>query len=119
MTQDVFNRLTATRHESTAFICCLKNTDTALSRCDLIANDTEDGEIVGDTSSDDSIITTHQRKRPRIESKSSISSSSLEAEETPTLTNIPSTKVFSKATNNFFETPGYRCVPPTDASPVT
>ncbi|KAK1348881.1 hypothetical protein CWI38_0969p0020 [Hamiltosporidium tvaerminnensis] len=69
---------------------------------DSIASDSEDGEIGGDTSSDDSIIITHRRKRLRIESESSISSS--EAEETPTFTNIPPTNVFSKATNNFFET---------------
>ncbi|TBU07532.1 hypothetical protein CWI38_2387p0010 [Hamiltosporidium tvaerminnensis] len=42
-------------------------------------NDSEDGEIGGDTSSDDSIIITHRRKRLRIESESSISSSSSEA----------------------------------------
>ncbi|TBU20431.1 hypothetical protein CWI38_0072p0070 [Hamiltosporidium tvaerminnensis] len=85
---------------------------TIISDVDSIASDSEDGEIGGDTSSDDSIIITHRRKRLRIESESSISSSSSEAEETPTFTNIPPTNVFSKATNNFFETPGPRCAPP-------
>ena len=67
-----------------------------------------------DGSSDDSIIITHRSKRLRIESESSISfsSSERETEETPILKNTASTNVFSKTTNNLFETPGPRCVPP-------
>ncbi|TBU02440.1 hypothetical protein CWI37_0482p0030, partial [Hamiltosporidium tvaerminnensis] len=45
---------------------------TIISDVDSIASDSEDGEIGGDTSSDDSIIITHRRKRLRIESESSI-----------------------------------------------
>ena len=89
-----------------------------ISDVDSIPSDSEDGERT-DTSSDDSIIITHQRKRFRIESESSISSSSSETEETPTFTNILPTKLFSKATNDFFETPGPRFAPPPDATPIT
>lgn len=89
-----------------------------ISDVDSTASDSEDGERT-DTSSDDSIIITHRRKRLRIESESSISSSSSETEETPTFTNVPPTNVFSKTTNNFFETPGPRCAPPPDATPIT
>jgi hypothetical protein len=53
---------------------------------DSITSDSEAGEIGGDTSSDDNIIITHQRKKKRIKSDSSISPS--EAEETLTFNNI-------------------------------
>lgn len=73
------------------------------------------------TDSDDSSIILHRRRRLRIvsESSTSNSNSSSETDDTPTFSNFPLTKVFSKATNNFFETPGPKWAPPPDAKPIT
>jgi len=89
-----------------------------VSDVDSMDSDSTESEM-SDTSSGDSSVITHRRKRLRVESESSNGSSASETEETLTFNNILPTKVFSKGTNNFFETPGPRRAPPPDASPIT
>ncbi|KAI4481552.1 hypothetical protein M0802_013949 [Mischocyttarus mexicanus] len=85
---------------------------------DSISSDYVESETT-DSNSDDSSIIVHRPKRLRIQNESSTSNLSSEIDETPTFANIPPTKVFSKATYNFFETSGPRRAPPSDATPIT
>lgn len=95
------------------------SSDDNISDSELSSNFTSEDESLDtiDVSSDDDSVVGHRRKRLRVESESSESSSSSETEDL-TFIPIPPTKTFSKATDDFFETPGPRRVPPSNASPI-
>lgn len=102
------------------------SSDDNISDTELSSNYTSEDELLDtvdvstflsinmDASSDDESAIDQKRKRLRRDSEMSSSSET----EDSTFTPIAPTKTFSKATDDFLDTPGPRRAPPSNASPI-